>query len=134
MMKFSHLAMNCLDIDKTIAFYGKHFGFFVSRRLPIGEGKEIVFIKRDDVHLELFPVTGAADAVANDGPATPGIIRHLAFQVDNVDAVLASMGSDAVPTLGPLDFDAFIKGWRTVWIKDPNGHIVEISQGYQDTI
>jgi glyoxylase I family protein len=42
------------------------------------------------------------------------------------------MGSDAKVTLGPLDFDAFIPGWRTVWIADPDGNIVEITQGYGD--
>jgi len=34
--------------------------------------------------------------------------------------------------LGPLGFDAVIQGWRTAWIKDPEGNIVEISQGYKD--
>jgi glyoxylase I family protein len=131
-MKFSHVALNCADVAATIAFYGAHFGFAVSRRLPIGEGKEIVFIRRDDVHLELFPVDVAGDVAANDGPAIIGTVRHIAFQVENVDATLASMGSDAKITLGPLDFDAFIPGWRTVWLKDPSGHIVEISQGYTD--
>ncbi len=33
---------------------------------------------------------------------------------------------------GPFDFDAFIPGWRTVWVADPEGNIVEITQGYQD--
>lgn len=42
------------------------------------------------------------------------------------------MGADAKVTLGPLDFDAFIKGWRTVWVSDPDGNIVEISQGFTD--
>ena len=42
------------------------------------------------------------------------------------------MGADAKVTLGPMDFDAFIPGWRTVWVSDPDGNIVEISQGYVD--
>ena len=44
------------------------------------------------------------------------------------------MGTDAVITLGPMSFDAFIPGWRTVWVKDPDGNIVEISQGYVDEV
>jgi glyoxylase I family protein len=35
-------------------------------------------------------------------------------------------------SLGPLAFDAYIPGWRTVWITDPDGVIVEVSQGYTD--
>jgi len=45
---------------------------------------------------------------------------------------LAELGTDANITLGPLSFDDFIPGWRTVCIKDPEGNIVEISQGYTD--
>jgi glyoxylase I family protein len=52
--------------------------------------------------------------------------------VDNVDAKLAEMGDDARITLGPISFDEFIQGWRTVWVADPDGNIVEISQGYVD--
>jgi glyoxylase I family protein len=42
------------------------------------------------------------------------------------------MGSDAVITLGPLAFDDFIPGWKTAWVKDPEGNIIEITQGYVD--
>ena len=35
-------------------------------------------------------------------------------------------------TLGPLGFDDWIKGWRSAWIADPEGNIIERSQGYQD--
>lgn len=131
-MHFSHIALNCADLAATIDFYARHFGFKVSRRLPIGGGKEIVFIERDDVHLELFPVEGPAPGKEVDGPASLGVLRHFAFQVDDVDALIAKMGADAVVTLGPISFDAFIPGWRTAWLRDPNGHIVEVSQGYSD--
>lgn len=49
-----------------------------------------------------------------------------------MDAALAAMGADARVTLGPFDFGAFIPGWRTVWVADPDDNIVEISQGYTD--
>ena len=75
--------------------------------------------------------TYQAPAATADGPHYPGW-RHIAFKVDDVDATLAAMGADAKVTLGPLDFDAFIKGWRTVWVADPDGNIVEISQGFTD--
>jgi glyoxylase I family protein len=52
--------------------------------------------------------------------------------VDDVDAKLAEMGEAAKLTLGPVDFSDFIPGWRTAWLADPEGNIVEISQGYMD--
>jgi len=45
---------------------------------------------------------------------------------------LAEIGNNAKVTLGPLEFDEVIPGWRAVWIADPEGNIIEISQGYQD--
>ena len=44
----------------------------------------------------------------------------------------AEIGCDAEITLGPLEFDDFIPGWKTAWVRDPEGNIVEISQGFVD--
>ena len=49
-----------------------------------------------------------------------------------MDAKLAEMGADAKITAGPMGFDAFIPGWRRPGSADPDGNIVEISQGYVD--
>lgn len=132
-MVFSHIALNCKDPIAVEKFYTKHFGFTRTRVIPLGEGNQIVFTRSGSMYLEIFSAQGdnLAPAPANDGHAFPGI-RHIAFQVDNVDAKLAEMGADAKITLGPLSFDDFIPGWRTVWVSDPEGNIVEISQGYQD--
>lgn len=133
MLTFSHVALSCQDLNATERFYAKHFGFKRARVIPLGGDDRIVFLKSGDVYLELFGAEGErpAPAVAADGPHYPGV-RHLAFQVDDVDAKLAAMGDDARVTLGPMDFDAFIPGWRTVWLSDPDGTIVEVSQGYTD--
>lgn len=131
MLNFSHLALSCKDPLATERFYSQHFGFLRARVIPLGE-TQIVFLKSGATYLELFAAEGdAAQTPSGDGPHTPGI-RHLAFQVDDVDETLAAMGGGAEITLGPLDFGAFIPGWRTVWIADPDGNIVEISQGYTD--
>lgn len=132
MPRFAHVALNCADVAAAVDFYCNHFDFSVARRLPIGGDKEIVFLKSLEIRLELFPVDGPAPTADKDGPTVAGTLRHIAFQVDNVDAKIASMGNDAHLTLGPLDFDAFILGWRTAWLSDPNGHVVEITEGYKD--
>lgn len=130
---FHHVAISCRDPLATERFYVRHLGFTRARALPIGDGKQIVFLRNGDAYLELFPAEGAGPApvAEGDGPHSPGL-RHLAFKVGDVNAALAAMGGDAKITLGPLDFDAFIPGWRTVWVADPDGNIVEISQGYRD--
>jgi glyoxylase I family protein len=131
-LRYSHMAISCRNPQAVEQFYAKHFGFERARVIPLGDD-QIVFIKSGDVYLEVFRAEGEAPAppVGGDGPHYPGW-RHIAFQVDDVDATLAAMGDEARITLGPLDFDAFIPGWRTVWVTDPEGNVVEISQGYSD--
>lgn len=132
MLKFSHIALSCQDPLATERFYATHFGFRRARVVPLGE-QQIVFLKNGQVYLELFQSEGQppAPAPVADGPHCPDV-RHIAFQVDDVDAKVVEMGADARITLGPLSFDDFIPGWRTVWVSDPDGNIVEISQGYTD--
>jgi len=131
-IRFSHVALNCKSIAATEEFYSRYFNFRRARVIDLGK-TQIVFLKSGNVYLELFQAEGASTSAlpTNDGYVSPGV-RHLAFQVDNVDVTLAAMGNDARLTQGPMNFDAFIPGWRTVWISDPDGNIVEISQGFTD--
>lgn len=131
-LTFAHVAMGCNDPIAIERFYTKYFGFKRARVIPVG-AEQIVFIKSGNMYLELFQTKKESPVPPpeKDGPQYPGL-RHLAFKVDNVDAKLAEMGVNAKITLGPLNFDDIIPGWRTVWIADPEGNIVEISQGYID--
>ncbi|EKD83033.1 MAG: glyoxalase/bleomycin resistance protein/dioxygenase, partial [uncultured bacterium] len=66
-----------------------------------------------------------------DGPDWPGF-KHIAFAVKSIDDVLAHMGDEAIITQGPMDLSAMVSGWHTVWLRDPDGRILEISEGYAD--
>jgi len=132
---FSQVAITCKDPIATEKFYTKHFGFKRARVAKLPDGDQIVFIKMGDsaFYFELFKAKEELPIPPpiNDGPHYPGV-RHLAFKVNNVDAKLVEMGNDAEITLGPINFDDYIPGWRTVWISDPDGRIIEISQGFVD--
>jgi glyoxylase I family protein len=132
MTTFSHMGIACKDPVALEKFYSKHFGFKRARVVPLGD-TQIVFIKSGNVYLELFQAKEDSPIAPfkEDGPWYPGW-RHIAFAVDNVDAKLAEMGADAKITLGPFNFDDFLKGWRGVWLADPEGNIIELAQGYVD--
>ncbi len=131
--EFHHVGLVCRDPAATERFYTRHFGFRRARVVPLGGGDQIVFLKSGPLYLELFRATqtNPAPAATGAGPEYPGW-RHLAFKVDDVDRKLSDIGDDARVTAGPMGFDAFIPGWRTAWIADPDGNIIEISQGYVD--
>jgi len=130
----SQLAITCKSQAVTEAWYCKNFGFRRARVAKLPDGKEIIFLKMADsaFYLELFwaDQDSPMEPAMNDGPTYPGF-RHLAFKVQDVDAKLATI-EDVDITLGPLGFDDFIPGWRTAWICDPDGRIIEISQGFTD--
>jgi glyoxylase I family protein len=130
-MEFSHIALNCRDIDATERFYTEHFGFVRARNVPLGNGARITFVRHGSMLLELFAAEGDRPDGEGDGPHAAGI-RHFAFQVESVEAFLEKLAGAAPISVGPLDFSDFIPGWRTVWLKDPDGNVVEVSQGYKD--
>lgn len=130
--RFHHMAVVARDPLALERWYTKYFGFRRARVVMPGPD-QTVFIKRDDTYMEIFKAT----AVAPDGaPGGAGseypCWRHLSFWVDDVDGKIAELGAEARVTLGPADFSDFIPGWKTVWVSDPEGNIVEISQGYVD--
>jgi glyoxylase I family protein len=129
---FAHVGLTCQDPIKIEKFYTRYFGFRRARVVPLGD-TQIVFLKSGDMYLELFQATESSPVPSpeKDGPAWSGV-RHLAFQVKSVDVKLAELGADARITLGPFNFHDFIPGWRTAWIADPEGNIVEITQGFAD--
>lgn len=130
--RWSHVGLNCRDQKATEDFYTRHFGFSRARVVE-ADGVRVVFLRNGPVYLELFATDAEPLVTADkDGPAGPGTARHLAFQVDDVDAFLAAARGELEPTLGPLTFDEFIPGWKTVWVSDPDGIVVEVSQGYTD--
>jgi glyoxylase I family protein len=134
-VKWSRTALNCRDLARTEEFYTRWFGFRRAHVFDLGD-TQIIFLRLGDAYLELFAggAVSPADSydAEGDGSDRGGIVRHLAFQTDDVDALLREMGPAAKVTQGPMDFDNFIPGWRSVWLSDPDGIIVEVSQGYRD--
>jgi len=128
----AHVALNCRDLGVTERFYTDHLGFSRVRVIALGE-TSIVFLRLGDVRLELFQAADTSDRPDEtaDGAAAVGV-RHLAFQTDDVSALLKRLEGHSAVTLGPLDFSDFIPGWRSAWLTDPDGRVIEISQGYTD--
>ncbi len=129
----SHISLTCDDPIAVERYYTKHFGFRRARVVDMGQGAQIVFLRGAGTVLELFradepkPVAQAT----GDGYHWSGV-RNISFEVDDVDRKIEEMGSDAVVTFGPLSFDDIIPGWRSAWLRDPTGNIIQITKGYAD--
>jgi glyoxylase I family protein len=131
---FSHIGLTCNDPTVIERFYSKYFGFKRARVIPLGDD-QILFIKSGHFYMELFKAKGTAPMAAptDDGYPWAGY-RHIAFEVEDVDAKLAELGSAVKVMLGPADFSDFIPGWKGAWVADPEGNIIELNQGYVDQV
>jgi glyoxylase I family protein len=132
-LRWSHVALNCADQKVTEEFYQRWFGFERVRTVDLGD-QQIIFLRQGEVYLELFAAGDESHGPARggDGPASAGIARHLAFQTGDLTEFLDWVGDGIPVSLGPLTFDDFIPGWRSIWLADPDGVVVEVSEGYRD--
>lgn len=139
-VRWAHVALNCRDLDATETFYRRWFGFERVRVVDLDpDGGRIVFVRHGEVLLELFaadPPGGVPPVPGDlaDGPHQAGTVRHLAFQTDDLADFLDTLDDTVPVALGPLSFDQVIPGWRSVWLVDPDGVAVEVSEGYCDDI
>lgn len=131
-VRFHHISLTCPDPLAVERYYSKYFGFVRARVIQLG-ASQIVFIRNREMYLELFQATEAAPIPpsTNDGYNWPSV-RNFSFMVDDINAKVAEMGADAVVAFGPLDFNDFIPGWKSVWLRDPGGHLIQITEGFKD--
>jgi len=130
--RLHHVSLTCDDMAAVERFYVKHFGFRRVRVVPTGDG-QIVFLRGAGTLLELFRAgqRSPLKPAENDGYPWAGV-RNFSMEVDSVEQTLTDMGQEASVTFGPLDFGEVIPGWRSAWLRDPAGNIVQITQGYVD--
>jgi catechol 2,3-dioxygenase-like lactoylglutathione lyase family enzyme len=129
-----HISITVSDIERSLAFYRDLLGLPVTGVVTLGgeNGLVIHFLDAgNNALLELFSFTNAvavpSDFVYDDRQVGA---RHLAFKVEDVDAVAAHVRAAGVEfTLEPLDA---VGGVRIAFFKDPDGTLVEIVAGELD--
>jgi catechol 2,3-dioxygenase-like lactoylglutathione lyase family enzyme len=131
---FQHVTISVGDVDRSLAFYRDLLGFPVLGRLyytnAIGLVIDFLDIGNNGI-LEIFSFSKAptkpSEFLYDDRQLG---MRHMAFRVKDVDAVAARLKQAGVEfTLEPLDA---VGGVRIAFFKDPDGTLVEITQGDLD--
>ena len=117
-----HVSINVKDIKAAIEFYGQVLGFRQLQTVPF-EGFSLVYFQLPGGgRLELFdyggknPKSGREESEAG--------LRHLAFEVDDVDAAESHLRSRGVTiTMAATDLPTL--GSRAILFLDPNGVTLE---------
>jgi catechol 2,3-dioxygenase-like lactoylglutathione lyase family enzyme len=119
----AHMALFVSDLAKTRAFYEDFLGFGEPFTLPKKDGSvRIAFIKvNENQYFEIF----------NEDPRDDGRLYHIAIYTDSAEQMRDYLTSKGVEA--PEKVSKGKTGNKNYFIKDPDGHIVEIVEYQPDS-
>lgn len=118
--RFEHLGLNVLDPVGAAQWYVDNLGMRIVREGPAPANAR--FLADHDGHMMLELYTNPPDAVPDYGSINP-LLLHVAFMVDDVDAVCARLIAAGATTVG----EAFLapNGDRIAVLRDPWGLAIQ---------
>ncbi|MDY3360588.1 MAG: VOC family protein [Clostridium celatum] len=122
--KVHHVAIIASNYEVSKNFYTKVLGFEVIREVYRKERDSYKLdLKIGDSEIELFSFPNAPERLSY--PEARGL-RHLAFQVDNIDDAIASLNSNGIEC-EPIRVDEFT-GKRFTFFEDPDNLPLELCE------
>ena len=131
--RIHHVAYRCIDAKKTVEFYQRVLD--MEFLLAIAED-EVPSTKAPDPYMHVFLDAGMGNVLAffelpNSPPMgtdknTPDWVQHIAFEVENWDALLAAKAAveaEGLEVIGPTNHGIF----QSIYFRDPNGHRLELA-------
>ncbi|WP_417482971.1 VOC family protein [Maricaulis sp.] len=130
--RIHHVAYRCKDARETMEFYKRVLNMdFV---LAIAED-QVPSTKAPDPYMHIFMDAGMGNVLAffelpnspemGRDERTPEWVQHIAFEVENMDALEAAKAhieAEGLDVLGPVNHGIF----KSIYFFDPNGHRLEL--------
>ncbi len=114
------------DLDRSIEFYVEQLGLTLSHR-----SGEYAQLHTGPTRLSLYSRSAMSETLGRTlsapSPDAPGF--ELGFKVDDVDAAFAELTQAGVESSMPPT-DRFW-GQRTAYLRDPDGHLIELVQDHR---
>lgn len=132
MTAVQHIAFVCRNRVALERFYTKHFGFRRARVFNAGEPDEFVMARLGPVCIEFFQASPQAIAQAAKAPRRELGFKHVAFEVERLEPVIASLKGDGVDVGEVFDCSDVSPGLRAAFFSDPEGNEVEILEHWAD--
>ena len=109
-----HVNMTVKNLEESVKFYKNLFGFEIKKEQPEDKSK---IIGNENIKLCLY----------EDPEMSPeGGIAHFGFNIENFEEIIDKCKSSGVEVLygGPVQFEKS----KSVYIKDPSGYDIELSE------
>jgi catechol 2,3-dioxygenase-like lactoylglutathione lyase family enzyme len=131
--RIHHVAYRCNDAKETVEFYRDVLGMEFT--LAFSEDR-VPSTKEPDPYMHVFLDAGMGNVLAffelptrppmGRDPNTPAWVQHIAFEVADIDALLAAKArieARGLEVVGPTDHGLF----KSIYFFDPNGHRLELA-------
>ncbi|WP_203291433.1 VOC family protein [Maricaulis parjimensis] len=131
--RIHHVAYRCKDAKETVDFYKRVMNMDLV--LAIAEN-EVPSTKEPDPYMHIFLDAGMGNVLAffelpnspemGRDPQTPAWVQHIAFEVEDLDALekaKAHIEAEGLDVLGPVNHGIF----KSIYFFDPNGHRLELA-------
>ena len=135
----NHTSFTVSNLDRTVAFFRDALGFDVTSKAPRnpalieritgvkGANVMIAYVRGAGHSLELIEYSGPNDRTAvYPKPCDVGF-AHVAYDVDDIDSVIAAASSHDVTPIGPVTVidQGPNQGSRVAYLRDPDGITIE---------
>jgi len=131
--RIHHVAYRCRDAKETVDWYARVLGM---RYTTAFAEDHVPSTGEYDPYMHVFLDCGGGNVLAffelpnqpemGKDPNTPAWVQHIAFEVPDLDALLAAkahLEAHGVKVLGPTYHGLF----RSIYFFDPNGHRLELA-------
>ncbi|MFZ5814717.1 MAG: VOC family protein [Bacillota bacterium] len=115
-MRIHHIGIMVSDIERSVAWYQRVLGFRVADRRELGRTR-LAFLELAGAQIELIQQEGSC--------AAEGIVNHIAFAVDDLDAAMARLRAEGV-SLGDERVIPIWDGGRVLFFEGPDGEVLEL--------
>ena len=120
--RLDHFVLTVADIDATCAFYTRVFGMEVQTFGPLG--RKALHFGRQKINLH----QRGKEFEPKAAHPTPGSADLCFIAAMSLDAVIAHLRACGVPIeVGPVDRTGATGTIRSVYIRDPDRNLIEIS-------
>lgn len=138
-MRTVHTGIVVANLERSKSFYRDILGFPVSETIHhsgnmvgdlmgISQAEvDIAFVKLPGHELELLQFSVPSGTRTSDLRPVDSGCKHIAFEVDDVDAVLAAIKTAGFEPVGPpqMPLSGPRKGGKIVYTRDPDGTYLE---------
>ena len=131
--RIHHVAYRCNDAKETVEFYQRVLD--MDFQLAIAEDL-VPSTKAPDPYMHIFLDAGMGNVLAffelpnspkmGKDPNTPEWVQHIAFEVEDWDALMAAKArieAEGLDVVGPTNHGIF----QSIYFFDPNGHRLELA-------